>query len=100
MQMKNERELRKLGTESRPNSSNEGGGNRKSSIYSKLLATAVVEEITNFIKFSPLLKIQLFPKIVILQIVTNFFINSAEDSTNVIIKNDQNEDADHPKLEN
>ena len=54
-----------MGTESRPNSSNESGGNRKFNIYSRLFTTAVVKkEIINFIKFSPLQKIQLLPKIV------------------------------------
>ena len=31
--------------------------------------------------------------------IINRFINSAESSTHAIIKNDQNEDADHPKIE-
>ena len=44
MQIKNERELRYLGTESCLSNSNESGGKREFSIYSRLFTKAVVEK--------------------------------------------------------
>ena len=56
----------------------------------------------NYTKLYPSHNSQLNPKIVHTPEnykIINRFINSAEDSTHVIFKNDQNEDADHPKIE-
>ena len=92
--MKNERELHKFGTESLLKNSDESGGNRKSSIYSRLFTTAVVEkELQIFGKFSPSQDFQLIPKIVYTPEdykLIKRFINSAEGLSDVIIKNDQN----------
>ena len=52
VQMKNERELHKLVTESLLNNSNESGGNKKSSLYSRLFFTAVVEKEKQILKIS------------------------------------------------
>ena len=48
-----------MGSESRL--SNESGNEKNFTLYSKLITAVVEKEIINFIKFSPLQKIQLFP---------------------------------------
>ena len=52
VQVKNEGELHKLGTESLFNNSNESGGNRKSGIFSRLFTTVVVEKELQILKNS------------------------------------------------
>ena len=94
VQVKNERKLRKLGIESCP----------------KVVFTPNFSQqwfgksccITNYKKIFPSQNFPLIAKIVytpeIYQII-NRLINSAENLTNVIIKNDQNQIADYSKME-
>ena len=101
VQVKNERELRKLGIESCPNSTNKGGSKKNlvsipSCSQQRLLNKNCI--VKNFKKFSfsqefslSIIIVNIYPEDY--KFIQNF-TSSAEDLLTVIIKNDRNQNAD------